>query len=376
LTPPHPETLCVEAGQVGTAGEPVVPAIYPSTTYRQGGEHEYIREGSPTIEAFERAVGSLEGGHAVAFSSGMAAAASVLDGLAPGSRVVAPVVSYLGVRKLLTERAALGALAVSYVDQTDTEAAIEAIGDDDLVWAETPNNPLLGITDLAALAAAAHERGAKLAVDATLATPLLQRSLELGADFVVHSATKYLAGHADSLLGVVVTADEAGAHVLTARRAMTGAVPGPFEVFLGLRGIRTLALRVERSQANAAELARRLSEHPAVSRVRYPGLADDPGHELAGRQMSGFGAMIAFEVGAGEEAAEALCASLRRIANATSLGGVETLAERRGRYPEERGHVPANLIRLSVGCEHVDDLWADLEQALAGEGPRSKPFPR
>jgi cystathionine gamma-synthase len=368
LTTPHPETVCVEAGSRGVAGEPVNPALHLSTTYHQGGTYEYIREASPTIEAFERVVGSLEGGHAVAFSSGMAASASVLDGLAPRSPVLAPEVSYLGVRKLLAERAALGSLEVSYVDQTDTEAAIAALGDADLVWSETPNNPLLGITDVAALAAAAHEHGARLAVDATLATPLLQRSLELGADFVVHSATKYLAGHSDSLLGVVVTADEAGRETLVARRAMTGAVPGPFEIFLGLRGIRTLALRVERSQANAAELARRLSDHPAVSRVRYPGLADDPGHELAARQMSGFGAMVAFEVGAGAEAADAVCAGVERIANATSLGGVETLIERRGRYPEEQGHVPANLIRFSVGCEHVDDLWADLEQALGAAG--------
>ena len=278
--------------------------------------------------------------------------------------MLAPTVSYKGVRKLLAERASLGALEVSLTDQTETQAAIEAIGDAELVWAETPNNPLVGITDLPALAAAAHERGARLAVDATLATPLLQRSLELGADFVVHSATKYLAGHSDSLLGVVVTADEAAARTLIERRAMTGAVPGPFEVFLGLRGIRTLALRVERGQENAGELARRLVEHPAVSRVRYPGLTHDPGHQLAAGQMSGFGA---FEVAAGAEAAEAVCAGVTRIANATSLGGVESLIERRGRYPGEQG-VPANLIRFSVGCEHVDDLWADLAQALDAAG--------
>ena len=363
MNPPRPETVCVEAGGNRTAGEPVSAALHLSTTYHHGGDHEYIREASPTIEAFERVLGSLEGGHAVAFSSGMAASAAVLDGLAPGARVLAPTVSYKGVRRLLAERASLGALEVSLTDQTETDAAIEAIGDAELVWAETPNNPLVGITDLPALAAAAHERGARLAVDATLATPLLQRSLELGADFVVHSATKYLAGHSDSLLGVVVTADEAAARTLTERRAMTGAVPGPFEVFLGLRGIRTLALRVERSQENAGELARRLAEHPAVSRVRYPGLSDDPGHELAASQMSGFGAMIAFEIAAGAAAAEAVCAGVTRIANATSLGGVESLLERRGRYSGERG-VPANLIRFSVGCEHVDDLWADLEQAL------------
>jgi cystathionine gamma-synthase len=357
----------VEAGGRHAAGGPVSPAVQLSTTYHHGGDYEYIREAAPTIEAFERAVGSLENGHAVAFASGMAASAAVLDGLAPGARVLAPTVSYKGVRRLLAERASLGALEVSLTDQTDTEAAIREIGDAELVWAETPSNPLVGITDLPALAAAVHERGARLAVDATLATPLLQRSLELGADFVVHSATKYLAGHSDSLLGVVVTADEEVARTLIERRAMTGAVPGPFEVFLGLRGIRTLALRVERSQANAGELARRLAEHPGVSRVRYPGLPADPGHELAARQMSGFGAMIAFEVAAGAEAAETVCAAVRLIANATSLGGVESLMERRGRYPGEHG-VPDNLIRFSVGCEHVEDLWADLEQALAAAG--------
>ena len=365
MNAPHPETLCVATGRADGAGAPVSPAVAVATTYHQGGGHEYIRDGCPTVEAFERAVGALEGGHATAFASGMAAATAVLDGLEPGARVVAPQVAYAGVRGLLAERAATGALDVSLVDQTDTLAAIEAIDGARLLWTETPNNPLVGITDLAALAAAAHDAGAAVAVDATLATPLLQRSLELGADFVVHSATKYIAGHSDSLLGVVVTADEAGRDTLIARRAHTGAVPGPFEAFLGLRGIRTLALRVERSQANAAELARRLEDHPAVSRVRYPGLPEDPGHEIAARQMSGFGAVVAFEVEGGAEAADAACGAVRLIANATSLGGVETLIERRARYPAEREHVPASLLRLSVGCEHVDDLWDDLAQALA-----------
>jgi cystathionine gamma-synthase len=365
----HPETVCVEAGNdQRAAGDPVGPTVHLSTTYRHGGDHEYIRTASPTIEAFERVVGSLEGGHAAAFSSGMAASAAVLDGLPPGARVVAPNIAYMGVRELLAARAESGALEVTFVDQPDTEAALAAIDGADLVWAETPNNPLIEITDVPALAAAAHERGARLAVDATLATPLLQRSLELGADFAVHSATKYLAGHSDSLLGVVVTADEAGARRLRERRAMTGAVPGPFEIFLGVRGIRTLALRVERSQQNAGELARRLAEYPGVSRVRYPGLETDPGHELAARQMSGFGAMIAFELGAGSGAADAACDALELISNATSLGGVESLMERRGRYPGEQEHVPDNLIRFSVGCEHVEDLWADLTQALKAAG--------
>ena len=294
----------------------------------------------------------------------MAASAAVLDGLPVGSRVLAPNVAYAGVRTLLGERVASGALEVEFVDQTDTEATIAALDGAALLWAESPNNPLLQITDIAALATAAHERGIPLAVDATLATPLLQDYIGLGADFVVHSATKYIAGHSDSLLGVVAVPDEEAAERLIERRVHTGAVPGPFELFLGVRGIKTLAVRIERACENAAELAKRLRDHPKVARVRYPGFEDDPGHELAKRQMSGFGAMVAFEVEGGAESADAVCAAVTRLANATSLGGVETLLERRARYPAEQEHVPANLIRLSVGIEHVDDIWADLEQAL------------
>jgi cystathionine gamma-synthase len=360
----HPETVCVEAGRDHSVGAPANPALDLATTYRQGATYEYVRDASPSIEPLERAVGALEGGHAVAFSSGMAAAAAVLDGLPAGARVLAPTVSYVGVRNLLGARRDQGSLDVAFVDQTDTRATIEAMDGARLVWTETPNNPLLGITDLAALSAAARERGARVAVDATIATPLLQRSLELGADFVVHSATKYLAGHSDVLLGVVVTSDEADRQALAERRTITGAVPGPFDAFLCLRGIRTLALRVERGQSNAAELAGRLSDHPLVSRVRYPGLVEHPGHDLAARQMRGFGAMVSFEVGSDAEAADAVCRNTRLIVNATSLGGVETLIERRARYPEERTHVPPNLLRLSVGCEHVEDLWADLDRAL------------
>jgi cystathionine gamma-synthase len=361
----HPETLCIEAGRAREPGDPVTPPLDLSTTYRQGGPYEYIREASPSIEPFERAVGALEGGHAVAFASGMAAAASILDGLPAGARVVAPPVAYVGVRKLLAARADLGLLDVTFVDQTDTQAAIDAMEGADLVWAETPNNPLVGITDVAALAEAARARGARLAVDATFATPLLQRTLELGADYAVHSATKLIAGHSDALLGVIVTAEESERERLAERRLISGAVPGPLDAFLGLRGVRTLALRVERAQANAGELARRLAEHAAVSRLRYPGLPEDPGHKLATRQMRGFGTMIAFEVAGGADAADAICGRASLIANATSLGGVESLMERRARYPEEQAHVPEGLIRLSVGCEHVEDLWADLDQALA-----------
>jgi cystathionine gamma-synthase len=360
----RPETICVEAGYRGEAGDPVAPTLHLSTTYHQGADYEYIREASPTIEAFERVVGTLDGGHAVAFASGMAAATAVLDELRPGARVVAPEIGYLGVRELLAERGASGFLDLTVIDGTDTEATVAAIGDAcDLVWAETPNNPMVGITDIAAVADAAHAKGAKLAVDATLATPLLQDTLGLGADYAVHSATKYIAGHADSLLGVVVAEDEADREALDKRRNTTGAVPGPFEVYLGLRGVRTLALRMERAQENAAELARRLAEHPAVGRVLYPGLPDHPGHELAARQMSGFGAIVSFAIGEGAAAADAVCAGVKVISNATSLGGVETLIERRARYPEEE-LVPENLVRISVGIEHVEDLWTDLERAI------------
>lgn len=361
----HPETICVDAGREHEIGGPVGPAVDLATTFIQGGEYEYIREGSPAIEPFERAIGALEGGHAVAFSSGMGAVAGILEGLDAGARVVAPTVAYAGARKLLAERAERGLLDVVFVDQTDTAATMAALAGAALLWTETPNNPLIQITDLAALGAAAREHGAATVVDATLATPLRQRSLELGADYVLHSATKYISGHSDALLGVVAVADESERDRLVGRRTLTGAVPGPLETYLGLRGVRTLALRFDRAEENAAELARRLAAHPGVVRVRYPGLPDDPGHELAERQMSGFGAMVSFELAAGVEAADALCRTTRIAHNATSLGGVETLIERRGRYPDESPQVPAGLIRLSVGCEHVDDLWADLERALA-----------
>ena len=359
----RPDSRCVHAGGGEAAGEPVVGGVQLTTTFRQGGAYEYVREGSPAFEPLERAVGDLEGGRAVAFSSGMAASAAIIDALPAGARVVVPTVCYLGVRTLLSERAGQGHIRVEEVDQIDTAATIAALDGADLLWLESPSNPLLGIADLRALADAAHERGATVAVDSTLATPLLQRPLELGADLVVHSATKYLAGHSDALIGVAVARDEAAHERLAHARHVAGAVPGPFECFLAVRGLRTLALRMERAQTNAAELARRLAAHPAVRRVRYPGLPDDPGHELAARQMDGFGAMVAFEL-ADERAADAACAAVRLIANATSLGGVESLMERRGRYPEEQAHVPPALIRFSVGCEHVEDLWADLDRAL------------
>jgi cystathionine gamma-synthase len=257
-----------------------------------------------------------------------------------------------------------GRLEVHAVDITDTDAVIAALPGAGLLWLETTTNPLMGIADLPALIEAAHAAGALVGVDATFSTPLLVRPLELGADIVMHSATKYLSGHSDLLMGVLVARDDNLVAELRARREISGAFPGALESYLALRGIRTLALRMERAQANALELAQRLASHPAVTRVRYPGLADDPWHERARRVHSGFGAIMSFEVET-VEVADALCDRVRLITHATSLGGVESLVERRGRYPAEVANgTPTTLLRFSVGIEHVDDLWDDLVQAL------------
>ena len=249
------------------------------------------------------------------------------------------------------------------VDVSDTAAATAAAGRADLLWLESPTNPLLQVADLAAVCTAAKQAGARVAVDNTFATPLLQRPLDLGADIVMHSATKFLGGHSDLLLGIAVAADPAVAAALRHGRELAGATPGALEVYLALRGIRTLAVRLDWAQRSAQELARRLAEHPAVTRVRYPGLADHPGHGIAARQMRGFGAVLAFDV-ADAATADGICQRLRIISAATSLGGVESTIERRAKLPGQE-HLPPGLLRLSVGCEHVEDLWRDLTHALA-----------
>jgi cystathionine gamma-synthase len=224
---------------------------------------------------------------------------------------------------------------------------------------------MMAIADLAALSAGAHGLGLSVVVDNTFATPLLQRPLELGADVVVHSVTKFLAGHSDVVMGAVVVDDSERFEALRVRRSRHGGVPGPLEAFLALRGVRTLAVRLERAQANAAELAPRLAGHEAVARVRYPGLADHPGHDLASRQMDGFGAVLSFEVHGGAPVADAVCAGVGLCVHATSLGGVETLLERRQRWEGEED-TPPGLVRVSVGIEHVEDIWSDLAAALDG----------
>jgi len=378
----HPETAVICAGRPRhAAGEPLNVPIVLASNFHAGamaapgsGEdgRAYSRtDATPGWEALETAVGQVEGGHAVAFSSGMAAVAAVLDLLPAGARVVAPADCYFGVGELLADGQQQGRWAVDRVDLTDTAGVQAAVAGADLLWLETPSNPLLDIADLPALCAAGHHAGALVGADNTFATPLLQQPLALGADVVVHSATKFIGGHSDLLSGITITREQALAGRLRHRRGLSGATPGALEAFLALRGLRTLALRLDRGQANAAELARRLDEHPAVSRVRYPGLPGDPGHRTAAAQMTGFGAVLAFEV-ADAPTADRLCDAVHIIVPATSLGGVETTIERRSKLPGQE-HVPPGLLRLSAGCEHIDDLWHDLNTALQHASPPGNP---
>jgi cystathionine gamma-synthase len=360
------DSLVVAGGRPGDPGGPINRPVSFSSTYRSGGRLVYAREGNPTWAAFEEVLGTLEGGSCLAFASGMAAAAALLETLPANARLAVSGVAYHGLGELVRDRAAAGRLRPEFVDAADLDEVDRGCEGAALLWLETPTNPLLGIVDVAAAARIAHERGALVVVDNTFATPLRQRPLALGADVVLHSATKFLGGHADLLLGALVTADGELLERLDRRRVTDGSVPGVMEAFLALRGVRTLAVRLDRGEHNAAELARRLAGHPAVGRVRYPGLPEDPGHRLAAEQMSGFGAMLAFETVGDAEAADRVCDAVRLINHATSLGGVETLLERRARYPTEaRAGTPPTLLRLSAGIENVEDLWADLDRALA-----------
>jgi cystathionine gamma-synthase len=368
----HPSTIAVRAGRGrGGHGDAVNPPVVLSSTFHAGGDVVYGRESNETWEAFESALGALEGGLATSFSSGMAAVAAVLSTVPVGGVVVAPDGAYTGVRWVLNDLESQGRLTVRLVDIASVSAVGAAAAGAALVWAESPTNPTMGVADLAAIAGLAHDAGAVFAVDNTFATPMLQRPLSLGADIVVHSVTKALAGHSDVLMGAVVVAEgPSGAPLADAvyqHRVRYGAVPGPMETFLALRGLRTLDVRLQRAQSTAMDLATRLSSHPAVERVRYPGLASDPAHELAARQMDGFGSMLSFDVVGGPDAAAAadkVCAAFELVIDATSLGGVETTAERRGKYAGEES-TPPGLIRMSVGLEHPDDLWSDLDQALS-----------
>lgn len=360
------ETQLVHAGRPpAEPGNPVNHPVELSSTYHAGGEVEYARDGTLGMRSLEEAVGPLEGGEAIAFASGMAAANAIMDLLPQGAVVVAAEFTYTGVALRLRELDERGAISLRRVDIADTDAVIAALQGADAVWVESPTNPMMEIADIPAVSAAAHAVGALVVCDNTFATPLGQRPLQMGADVVLHSATKAIGGHSDCLLGIAVTADPDRAEALRVRRTLLGAAPGALECYLVLRGLRTLALRRARSQASAQVIAERLAAHPAVARVRYPGLPGDPGQERAARLMTGPGFMMAIEISGDAAAAQAVAESVRLWVHATSLGGVESLIERRRRWPAENPRVPETLLRLSVGIEDPEDLWSDLAQALA-----------
>ncbi|TDD63893.1 cystathionine gamma-synthase, partial [Jiangella aurantiaca] len=346
-----PATRVVTAGR--PARDPDAPLNEPVTfasTFHAGGDVGYGRYGNPSWTALESALGDLEGGRALAFASGLAASSAVMSLLPEGAVVVAPDCAYLGVLDQLRERATQGRLTLRQLPATDTDGIAAAAKGAAMVWLESPTNPNLDVTDIAAVATAARAAGALTVVDNTFATPLLQRPLELGADVVVHSVTKLLAGHSDVVLGAVVTADDALYDRFDTHRRLHGAIPGPMEAYLAVRGLRTLSVRLERAQANATELASRLRAHRSVNVVRYPGS----------------GTMCSIEVAGGADGADAVVAAVRLWVHSTSLGGVESSLERRRRWPTESPAVDESLLRLSVGIEDVEDLWADLSRALDG----------
>jgi cystathionine gamma-synthase len=373
------ETLAIHAGQ-----EPdprtgaVVPPIFQTSTYAQDAVgaprlgYEYSRSANPTRDALQDCLAALEGGRrGLGFASGLAAEDALLRTVCvPGDHVVIPDDAYGGTFRLFAKVLQRWGLRWTAARISDVDAVRAAMTDRTrVVWVETPTNPLLGIADIAALSLLAHDRGALLVVDNTFASPYLQQPIAHGADVVVHSTTKYLGGHSDVVGGALVAADEGlGAELAYHQNAM-GAVNGPFDAWLTLRGVRTLGVRMDRHCDNAERIVEYLSRHPKVATVLYPGLPDHPGHETAAKQMRRFGGMISFRVAGGERAAVEACNRAQVFVLAESLGGVESLIEHPGQMTHASAagsalEVPADLVRLSVGIETVDDLLADLEQAL------------
>lgn len=354
----------VSAGRPTAVGAPLNAPLVPASNFILGGERAYARDdGTPTWEALEDVVGRLEEGRAVSFSSGMAAIAAVFDQLSTGAVLVIPTDCYQGVARLAREGERKKRWSVERLAVEDTEGWIRACAYADLLWLETPSNPLLVVADLVAICRAQRKQGALVAVDNTFATPLNQRPLDLGADISVQSATKLIGGHSDLLAGVATTRDSSVYEALRKARELAGATPGTLEAYLAVRGARTMAIRLERAQASAMSIARRLESHPKVTTARYPGLPSHPTHDTAKRQLRGFGTIISFDVAGDAEAADRVCARLTLIRHATSLGGVESTIERRAAVPGQE-HLPPSLLRLSVGIEEPEDLRADLAEAL------------
>ncbi|UAX97961.1 aminotransferase class I/II-fold pyridoxal phosphate-dependent enzyme (plasmid) [Ensifer adhaerens] len=367
--------LAQAMGKIDETTRAVTPPIHVTSTFIRDPDNEYRsgnvygRPDNETVREAESVLSMLEGASStLVFGSGMSAATAVFLALKPGDHVVAPKVMYWALRNWLMNDAVAWGLNVDFVDMTDLDTVAAAIKPDitKLVWVETPSNPLWSVTDVAAVAAMAEAAGAKFAVDSTVATPILSQPLALGADIVMHSATKYLNGHSDVIAGALSTKrDDAFWGRIRRNRSMLGQILGPVEAFLLLRGMRTLDLRVRTQSASALTLAARFASHPRILDVLYPGLPSHPGHELAARQMSGgFGGMLSIRVRAGEEAAIRTAANVRLWKRATSLGGVESLLEHRASIEGQGSPCPTDLLRLSVGLESPDDLIVDLEGAL------------
>jgi len=345
----HPETSAITAGRPEAAPDASLnPPLIFSSTYHAGGPVGYGRYGNESWSALETAISQLEGGETLSFSSGMAAISAVFSILPIGAPVVASNQGYSGTMGLLNQHHASGRLEVRFVDITNTEEVIGAMKGAALLWLESPTNPCLDLADLPALISAAKKLTIGVGVDNTFATPLVQQPLSMGADIVMHSVTKFLAGHSDVVLGSLSISDPALFKRLEEARRFNGSIPGPFEAWLALRGIRSFPVRFRAAEKNAQQLVTRLQSHAKITKVRYPG----------------FGAVISFEIDGTAEQAEKVCESSHLITHATSLGGIESLWERRRRWALESPSVPEQLIRLSVGCEHVEDIWQDIEQAL------------
>jgi cystathionine gamma-synthase len=359
-----PSTWLIAGGRNRASGEPLnVAPVFASNFYLPDDRLYSRSNGTATTDALESLIGGLENGRALVFASGMAAAAVILHRLPVGSHLAVPEEPYHGVAGLIAEGEAQGRWTVSRLDQSDTPGWLDACRTADLVWLESPENPLITVADLPTICAAPRKDGCIVAVDSTFATPLNQQPLDYGADVVMHSATKFIGGHSDLLAGAVITRSDELYDELHQRRLLNGATIGAMEAFLTIRGARTLGLRMERAQQNALELARRLEAHDEIDRVLYPGLPSHPNHDVAARFMTGFGAMLSFEPTGPGQRATTLCERMEIVHHATSLGGIESTMERRATIVGQE-RIPPSLIRMSVGCEDIDDLWSDFTRAL------------
>ena len=360
----QPDSYVVAAGRDSDINAPLNVPIVPASNYILGGDYIYSRDdATPTWEALEEIVGGLEQAHCVSFASGMAAISAIFDQLQVGSKIALPDDCYQGVVGLAEQGETRGFWSIQRIPVEDTRAWLKACMECDLIWLESPSNPLLKVAELDIICTAPRKEGALVAVDNTLATALNQQPLNLGADFVVQSGTKFIGGHSDLLSGLVTVKNSELYTKIRKSRSLHGATPGNLEAFLASRGCRTLALRLERAQDSAAEIADWLNNHPQVTKVRYPGLVSDPSHETAKRIMNRFGSLISFDINATAEQTDLFCRTVKLIRHATSLGSVESTMERRAAVPGQT-HLPPSMLRLCVGVENPADLIADLQQAF------------